>query len=157
LALLNYRLTFVGFSSHLSDAGESVLAIQAKRIRKWIAGRSLPARVLKVNRTDPPASPAASEGWKAPASGFPGQLHQCRQVDIVSASRKTRSLESPVFLTLGTYSQDQTRQRMQVLISDTVGFIRKLPHQLVSAFVRIKEVVEADLILHVMTCRIRIA
>ena len=38
-----------------------------------------------------------------------------------------------------------------VLISDTVGFIRKLPHQLVSAFrATLEEVVEADLILHVV-------
>jgi GTP-binding protein HflX len=37
------------------------------------------------------------------------------------------------------------------LISDTVGFIRKLPHQLVSAFrATLEEVVEADLILHVI-------
>jgi GTP-binding protein HflX len=38
-----------------------------------------------------------------------------------------------------------------VLISDTVGFIRKLPHQLVSAFrATLEEVVESDLILHVV-------
>ena len=38
-----------------------------------------------------------------------------------------------------------------MLISDTVGFIRKLPHQLVSAFrATLEEVVEADLILHVV-------
>jgi GTP-binding protein HflX len=38
-----------------------------------------------------------------------------------------------------------------ILISDTVGFIRKLPHQLVSAFrATLEEVVEADLILHVV-------
>jgi len=37
------------------------------------------------------------------------------------------------------------------LISDTVGFIRKLPHQLVSAFrATLEEVVESDLILHVI-------
>jgi GTPase len=38
-----------------------------------------------------------------------------------------------------------------VLVSDTVGFIRKLPHLLVSAFrATLEEVVEADLILHVI-------
>jgi GTP-binding protein HflX len=38
-----------------------------------------------------------------------------------------------------------------VLISDTVGFIRKLPHLLVSAFrATLEEVVVADLILHVI-------
>ena len=37
------------------------------------------------------------------------------------------------------------------LLSDTVGFIRKLPHTLVTAFrATLEEVVEADLILHVI-------
>jgi GTP-binding protein HflX len=38
-----------------------------------------------------------------------------------------------------------------ILLSDTVGFIRKLPHDLVDAFrATLEEVVEADLILHVI-------
>jgi GTP-binding protein HflX len=39
----------------------------------------------------------------------------------------------------------------QVLLTDTVGFIRKLPHGLVEAFkATLEEVIEADLLLHVM-------
>jgi len=39
----------------------------------------------------------------------------------------------------------------KVLLSDTVGFIRKLPHQLVEAFkATLEEVVNADLLLHVV-------
>ncbi|KKM08885.1 hypothetical protein SY88_22040 [Clostridiales bacterium PH28_bin88] len=39
----------------------------------------------------------------------------------------------------------------EVLVGDTVGFIQKLPHQLVSAFrATLEEVVEADLLLHVI-------
>jgi GTP-binding protein HflX len=38
-----------------------------------------------------------------------------------------------------------------VLLSDTVGFIRKLPHQLVAAFrSTLEEVAEADLLLHIV-------
>jgi len=38
-----------------------------------------------------------------------------------------------------------------VLLSDTVGFIRKLPHQLVAAFqATLEEIQEADLLLHVV-------
>jgi GTP-binding protein HflX len=45
----------------------------------------------------------------------------------------------------------QLGKNFPILISDTVGFIRKLPHQLVSAFrATLEEVVEADLILHVI-------
>jgi len=52
---------------------------------------------------------------------------------------------------------DPTTRRLRlptnqnVLLSDTVGFIRKLPHQLVEAFkATLEEVVEADLLLHVV-------
>lgn len=39
----------------------------------------------------------------------------------------------------------------EILLSDTVGFIRKLPHQLVSAFkATLEEVVYADILLHVV-------
>jgi len=41
--------------------------------------------------------------------------------------------------------------KQQVLISDTVGFIRKLPHHLVESFkATLEEVYEADLLLHVV-------
>ena len=60
--------------------------------------------------------------------------------------------EDKLFATL-----DPTTRRLHlptnqnVLLSDTVGFIRKLPHRLVEAFkATLEEVVEADLLLHVV-------
>lgn len=60
--------------------------------------------------------------------------------------------EDKLFATL-----DPTTRRLRlptnqnVLLSDTVGFIRKLPHRLVDAFkATLEEVVEADLLLHVV-------
>ena len=60
--------------------------------------------------------------------------------------------EDKLFATL-----DPTTRRLRLptnqntLISDTVGFIQKLPHQLVEAFkATLEEVVEADLLLHVV-------
>ncbi|MDD5541687.1 MAG: GTPase HflX [Acidobacteriia bacterium] len=45
----------------------------------------------------------------------------------------------------------QLPSRRPALLSDTVGFIRKLPHTLVTAFrATLEEVVESDLILHVV-------
>ena len=41
----------------------------------------------------------------------------------------------------------------EILLTDTVGFIQKLPHSLVSAFhATLEEVTEADLLLHVVDC-----
>jgi len=60
--------------------------------------------------------------------------------------------EDKLFATL-----DPTTRRLHletnqdVLLSDTVGFIRKLPHRLVEAFkATLEEVVQADLLLHVV-------
>lgn len=60
--------------------------------------------------------------------------------------------EDKLFATL-----DPTTRRLRlptnqnVLLSDTVGFIRKLPHRLVEAFkATLEEVVEADLLIHVV-------
>lgn len=62
--------------------------------------------------------------------------------------------EDKLFATL-----DPTTRRLRlptnqnVLLSDTVGFIRKLPTRLVEAFkATLEEVVEADLLLHVVDC-----
>src|SRR5690606_31518843 len=41
--------------------------------------------------------------------------------------------------------------KRELLVSDTVGFIERLPHQLVAAFrAKLEEVAEADLLLHVI-------
>ena len=67
-------------------------------------------------------------------------------------SREETLVSSRLFSTLDTLIRRiQLGGKRPVLISDTVGFIRKLPHQLVSAFrATLEEVVEADLILHVV-------
>ena len=58
-----------------------------------------------------------------------------------------------LFDTLDTTTRTAGRSatRWTVLISDTVGFIRKLPHQLVEAFkATLEELEYADLLLHVI-------
>ena len=60
--------------------------------------------------------------------------------------------EDKLFATLdSTTRRVDLPQKQQILLSDTVGFIKKLPHQLVAAFkATLEEVVEADLLLHVV-------
>ena len=61
-------------------------------------------------------------------------------------------VEDKLFATLdATTRRVEVDERRQVLLSDTVGFIRKLPHHLVASFhATLEEVVEADLLLHVV-------
>ena len=57
-----------------------------------------------------------------------------------------------MFATLDTTSrQIYLGDAGKVVLSDTVGFIRELPHQLVAAFqATLEETIDADLLLHVV-------
>ncbi len=59
--------------------------------------------------------------------------------------------ENKLFATLDTTTRKLVLDRTPFLISDTVGFIRKLPHHLVQSFKStLDEVREADLLIHVV-------
>lgn len=59
--------------------------------------------------------------------------------------------EDKLFATLDTTVRKVVFENLPFLLSDTVGFIRKLPHQLVESFKStLDEVREADLLLHVV-------
>jgi GTP-binding protein HflX len=59
--------------------------------------------------------------------------------------------ENKLFATLDTTVRKVVIDRVPFLLSDTVGFIRKLPHQLVDSFKStLDELREADILLHVV-------
>jgi GTP-binding protein HflX len=59
--------------------------------------------------------------------------------------------ENKLFATLDTTVRKMTIENLPFLLSDTVGFIRKLPTDLVDSFkITLDEVREADLLLHVV-------
>jgi GTPase len=59
--------------------------------------------------------------------------------------------ENKLFATLDTTVRKVVLQNLPFLLSDTVGFIRKLPHQLVESFKStLDEVREADILMHVV-------
>ena len=59
--------------------------------------------------------------------------------------------ENKLFATLDTTVRKMVLQNLPFLLSDTVGFIRKLPHQLIESFKStLDETRESDLLLHVV-------
>ncbi|MFA6778539.1 MAG: GTPase HflX [Paludibacteraceae bacterium] len=59
--------------------------------------------------------------------------------------------ENKLFATLDTTVRKVTIENLPFLLSDTVGFIRKLPHDLIESFKStLDEVREADLLIHVV-------
>jgi len=66
-------------------------------------------------------------------------------------SKSTVFAENKLFATLDTTVRKVVVKNLPFLMSDTVGFIRKLPHHLVESFKStLDEVREADLLLHVV-------
>jgi GTP-binding protein HflX len=61
-------------------------------------------------------------------------------------------VEDRLFATLDTRTRKWTPRRgVDVLVSDTVGFVKNLPHQLVASFkATLEEAVNADLLLHII-------
>jgi len=61
-------------------------------------------------------------------------------------------VEDRLFATLDTRTRKWSPARgVEVLISDTVGFVRNLPHQLVASFkATLEEAINADLLLHIV-------
>ena len=61
-------------------------------------------------------------------------------------------VEDRLFATLDTRTRKWTPVRgVEVLISDTVGFVKNLPHQLVASFkATLEEAINADLLLHII-------
>ncbi len=71
----------------------------------------------------------------------------------ISGSREV-FVEDRLFATLDPLTREvDLGEHQTVLLTDTVGFIRKLPHHLVASFrATLEEVAEADLLLHVIDC-----
>ncbi len=71
---------------------------------------------------------------------------------IMNSLAKTEVFaENKLFATLDTTVRKVVIENLPFLLSDTVGFIRKLPHQLVESFKStLDEVREADILLHVV-------
>ena len=131
--------------------GETQLEVDRRQVNNRI--KTLKQNLNKVqlsrknqrkNRVDTPYLTIAIMGYTN--AGKSTIHHQLTNSNVL--------IEDKLFATL-----DPTTRKLnlpnndEVLITDTVGFIRKLPHQLVNAFKStLEEVIYADLILHIIDC-----
>ena len=83
---------------------------------------------------------------------FVGYTNAGKSTLFNALTGETVLAEDKLFATLDSTTRKlNLPQKQQILLSDTVGFIKKLPHQLVAAFkATLEEVLEADLLLHVI-------
>ena len=160
LAQLNHLLPrLTRFWTHLSrqkggigmrgGEGESQLEVDRRKVRERIdkIQRDLE---LVMRQRDVQRSGRKRNQW--PLGSLVGYTNAGKSTLFNAITGAATLSEDKLFATL-----DPTTRRLRlptnqnVLLSDTVGFIRKLPHDLVDAFkATLEEVVEADLLLHVV-------
>jgi GTP-binding protein HflX len=128
--------------------GETKLETDRRRIRQRIL--SLKREIEHVRRTRDTRRQGRHRAG-APVVALVGYTNAGKSTLFNALTRSDAQVADRLFMTLDPLVR---RARLgpgrDVLLVDTVGFIQKLPHQLVAAFrATLEEVVEADLLLHV--------
>jgi GTP-binding protein HflX len=159
LAVLEYRLSrLAGYRDYLSrlgggigtrGPGETKLEMDRRQIRNRITTLRRDIAQIRKHRQ---LHRDKRRRDQLPLVALVGYTNAGKSTLFRALSKENTLVSSRLFSTLDTLIRRiQLGRNFPVLISDTVGFIRKLPHQLVSAFrATLEEVVEADLILHVI-------
>jgi GTP-binding protein HflX len=160
LAQLNHLLPrLTRFWTHLSrqkggigmrgGEGESQLEVDRRKVRERIDKIQRDLEMVMRHR-DIQRTGRKRNQW--PLGSLVGYTNAGKSTLFNAITGASTLSEDKLFATL-----DPTTRRLRlptnqnVLLSDTVGFIRKLPHDLVDAFkATLEEVIEADLLLHVV-------
>ncbi len=159
LAQLNYMLPrLMGKGKALSrlgagigtrGPGESKLEMDRRRIRKRISDLRKELESVKKGRD---MQRAGRKRNQVPLVSFVGYTNAGKSSLLAALTGEKVYIADQLFATLDPKIRKwQLTDSNWVFLSDTVGFIRRLPHTLVMAFrATLEEVLHADLILHVV-------
>jgi len=129
--------------------GETKLEMDRRRIRRRIARLRDELEKVRVHRR---LQRSRRQGIPVPVVALVGYTNAGKST-LFNALTRAGTVESvQLFSTLDPLLRRVSLpNRLEVILSDTVGFVRKLPHELVAAFrATLEEVEEADLLLHVI-------
>ncbi|HMS76824.1 GTPase HflX [Gordonia sp. (in: high G+C Gram-positive bacteria)] len=133
----------------LRGPGETKIETDRRRIRERMAKLRREIREMKTARTTKRAARQRSSIPKITVAGYTN----AGKSSLVNAMTGSGVLvQDALFATLDPTTRRATlTDGRQVVFTDTVGFVRHLPTQLVEAFrSTLEEVVDADLLLHVV-------
>ena len=159
LAQLNYLLPrLAGKGTMLSrlgggigtrGPGETKLEMDRRRIRNRISSLSKDLDKIRQQRQ---LQRAKRQGIPLPLVALVGYTNAGKSTLFNALTRAGTVSSAQLFSTLDPLLRRLTLpSRLEIVLSDTVGFVRKLPHDLVAAFrATLEEVRQADLILHVI-------
>jgi GTPase len=149
LAGIGIKLSRLGGGIGTRGPGETMLETdrrgvmrRIKYVKSELTGLSSRRKKLRQNRMEHSVATVAVIGYTN--AGKSTLLNKLTGSDVLSDSR--------LFSTLDLTSRRLILPNNQkILLVDTVGFIHKLPHNLIEAFkATLEEVKEADLLLHVL-------
>ncbi len=158
LAQLEYNLARMrGLWTHLErlgggigtrGPGESQIETDRRLARDRIA--KLRRRLREVERSRG-VMRASRQSSPLPKVALAGYTNAGKSTLLNALTGADVGVGSRLFHTLDPTTRNFTHAGREYLVTDTVGFIRKLPHQLVEAFkATLEETILADLILHVV-------
>lgn len=160
LAQLKYRLPRImgqglilsklGGGVGTRGPGETQLETDRRHIRKRIEGLEKQLKSVKKRRDIQKQNRIKKD---LPLVSLVGYTNSGKSTLLNTLSDDNIFVENLLFATLDTTTRAVAfaDSGNKVLITDTVGFISNIPHQLVSAFKStLEEVVDADLLLHVV-------
>ena len=136
-----------GGGRHLRGPGETQLEMDRRWVRRNIGHVRKALEAVEKQRHTQRRN--RSEKIKVSLVGY---TNAGKSTLFNALTGETVLAEDKLFATLdSTTRKVDLPQKQQILLSDTVGFIKKLPHQLVAAFkATLEEVLEADLLLHIV-------
>lgn len=159
LAQLNYLLPrLIGMGQVLSrlgggigtrGPGETKLEMDRRRIRKRISDLTRNLAEVRKNRN---LQRKSRKSIPLPTVALVGYTNAGKSSLLNSLTEADVLAEDKLFATLDpTTRKLEMPNNNEILLTDTVGFINKLPHHLVAAFrATLEELVEADILIHVV-------
>jgi len=130
-----------------AGAGETQIEVDRRLVRTRIS--SLKKELIKIDQERETQRKKRKNKYKVALAGY---TNAGKSTLMKSLSGSKVHIQDQLFATLDTTIRSVSLDKIhKILLSDTVGFIRKLPHHLVASFrSTLKEVVESNLILIVL-------